>query len=43
VHDAGVVEDDVQPAPGVEVLNGGFDVGFFGDVADLRVVRETLL
>jgi hypothetical protein len=35
VHDARVVEDDVQPAPGVEVGNGGGDVGFFRDIAEL--------
>lgn len=33
VHDAGVVEHDVNAAPGVEMLDDGFDVGFFGDVA----------
>lgn len=33
VHDAGVVEHDVDAAPGVEVFDHGFDVGFFGHVA----------
>ena len=33
VHDAGVVEHDVNAAPGVEVRDHGGDVGFFGDVA----------
>ena len=33
VHDAGVVENDVDAAPGVEMFDHGFDVGFFGHVA----------
>jgi hypothetical protein len=37
VHDAGVVEDDVEAAPRVEVLDGRLDVGFFGDVAELKM------
>jgi len=32
MHDAGIVEDDVDAAPGIEMLDGGSDVGFFGDV-----------
>lgn len=46
VHYARVVEDDVQPAPGVEGFNGGFYLVFFGDVAGLdggekeRCVRQ---
>lgn len=36
VHDAGVVEDDVEAAPGVDGFNEGLDVGFFGDVAFLK-------
>jgi hypothetical protein len=39
VHDARVVEDDVEPAPGVEVLDGGLDVGFLGDIAELKGKR----
>jgi hypothetical protein len=35
VHDARVVEDDVEAAPGIEVLDGGLDVGFLGDIAEL--------
>jgi hypothetical protein len=35
VHDAGVVEHYVDAAPGVEVVDEGFDVSFLGDVADL--------
>lgn len=33
VHDAGVVVHDVNAAPGVEVPDRGFDVGFFAHVA----------
>lgn len=33
VHDASVVEHDVDAAPGVEEGDGGADVGFAGDVA----------
>ena len=33
VHDARVVEDDVQPAPGVDALDHGLHVGFARDVA----------
>lgn len=33
VHDASVVEHDVNAAPGVEVRDHGGDVGFFGDIA----------
>lgn len=36
VHDAGVVEDDVEAAPGVEGLDHGLDVSLFGDVAFLE-------
>ncbi len=35
VHDAGVVEDDVEAAPAVEVLNRRLDLGFFRDIAKL--------
>jgi hypothetical protein len=35
VHDACVVKHDVDPAPGVEVVDEGFDIGFFGNIADL--------
>ena len=34
VHDARVVEDDVEAAPGVEGADHGGDGGFGGDVAD---------
>jgi hypothetical protein len=40
VHDASVVEDDVEPAPGVEVLDAGLDVGLFGDVAALFTTKS---
>ena len=33
VHDPGVVEHDIDAAPGIELVNGGGDVGFFADVA----------
>lgn len=35
VHYAGVVEDDVQTAPGVDVGDHSLDVSFLGDIADL--------
>jgi hypothetical protein len=35
VHDACVVEHDVQAAPGVDGFDEGLDVGFLGDVAFL--------
>lgn len=40
VHYTGVVEDDVQTAPGVDVCYYGFDVGFLGDIADLSLDLE---
>jgi len=42
VHYAGVVEHDVDAAPGVEGFYGGLDVGFFGDVDDLGARRGSL-
>ena len=36
VHDACVVEDDIEAAPGVEVFYCVLDVGFFGDVDNLE-------
>lgn len=33
VHDPGVVEHDVQPAPFIQSLDGGLHVGFLGNVA----------
>jgi hypothetical protein len=36
VHDAGVVEDDVKAAPGVDGFNEGLDIGLLGDVAFLH-------
>lgn len=35
VHDARVVEHDVDAAPRVQVVDGGLDVGFLGDVGGL--------
>jgi hypothetical protein len=35
VHDARVVEDYVEAAPGVEGFDGRLDGGFGGDVAEL--------
>lgn len=37
VHDAGVVEDDVEAAPAVEGLDHGLDVSLLGDVAFLQM------
>lgn len=34
VHDTRVVENDVETAPGVYMLNHGLDVGFLGDICD---------
>jgi hypothetical protein len=42
VHDARVVEDDVQTAPGVDGGDHGLDVGLLGHVADLGVNLERL-
>lgn len=37
VHDTGIVEHDVDTAPGVEVADGGLNIGFFGYVDDERL------
>lgn len=38
VHDAGVVEDDVEAAPGVNRLNHGLNFGLFGHIAFLYII-----
>jgi hypothetical protein len=35
VHDAGVVEEDVEAAPGVQRLDHGLDLALLGDVTFL--------
>lgn len=40
VHYAGIVEDDVQTAPGVDVGYNGFNVRFLGNIADLGLDLE---
>lgn len=42
VHYACVVEHDVYSTPGVQMVDEGFDVGFFGDVADLALLVNRL-
>jgi hypothetical protein len=37
MHDAGIVEEDIQAAPGVNVLDHSLDVGFFGDIGDFGI------
>jgi hypothetical protein len=34
MHYASVVKDDVDAAPGIEVVDEGLDVDFFGNVAN---------
>ena len=38
VHDACIVEHDVDTAPSIEVVDESLDIGFLGDVTDLSCV-----
>lgn len=37
MHDAGVVEHDIDATPCVDVVDNGLDIGFLGDIALLGV------
>lgn len=37
VHDTGVVEDDIHATPGVQMVDHGLDIGFFGNVTFYRL------
>jgi hypothetical protein len=43
MHNACIVEHDINTAPSVKVVYDGIDIGFLGNVANLELVRGEIL